>query len=66
MAAMTAVRIDGGQSMNAFTDVAPGSFQLELAGAFGTTLANPIKFNRFARPRAGARVELVGAGDALG
>ncbi len=46
---VTAVRIDGGQSMNAFTDVAPGSFQLELAGAFGTTLANPIKFNRFAR-----------------
>jgi mono/diheme cytochrome c family protein len=43
------VRVDGGQSMNAFTDMAPGSFQVELAGAFATTLANPIKFNRFAR-----------------
>jgi hypothetical protein len=46
---VAALRIDGGQSMNAFTDMAPGSFQVELAGAFATTLANPIKFNRFAR-----------------
>ncbi len=46
---ITALRVDGGQSMNAFTDMAPGSFQVELAGAFATTLANPIKFNRFAR-----------------
>jgi hypothetical protein len=46
---VTALRVDGGQSMNAFTDMAPGSFQVELAGAFATTLANPIKFNRFAR-----------------
>ncbi|MGC4081071.1 MAG: di-heme-cytochrome C peroxidase [Vicinamibacterales bacterium] len=43
-----AIRVDGGQAMNGFTDFARGSFQVELVAAFGDTLANPIKFNRFA------------------
>ncbi|MGA9672087.1 MAG: di-heme-cytochrome C peroxidase [Terracidiphilus sp.] len=44
----TAIRIDGGQSMSAFTDVNPGSFQLDLGLSIGETLTNPFKFNRFA------------------
>lgn len=44
----TAIRIDGGQSMSAFTDVKPGSFQLDLGLSIAETLANPFKFNRFA------------------
>jgi hypothetical protein len=44
----TAIRIDGGQSMIAFTDVKVGSFLVEVAGSLATTLANPLKFNRFA------------------
>jgi mono/diheme cytochrome c family protein len=44
----TAIRIDGGESMAAFTDVKAGSFQVEIGAAVAETLANPLKFNRFA------------------
>jgi len=45
---ISAVRIDGGQSMAAFTDVRVGSFEIELVFSLGETLTNPFKFNRFA------------------
>jgi mono/diheme cytochrome c family protein len=45
----TAIRIDGGQGMHAFTDTDLGHFVPELGLAVMTTAANPIKFNRFAR-----------------
>ncbi len=45
----TAIRIDGGESMAAFTDVDAGSFQLEVGGSVAETLLNPLKFLRFAR-----------------
>jgi len=45
----TAIRVDGGESMAAITDVNLGSFQVELGGAVAETLVNPLKFNRFAR-----------------
>lgn len=45
----TAVRIDGGEAMTAFTDVKAGSFQLDLGlGMAETIFVNPLKFNRFA------------------
>jgi mono/diheme cytochrome c family protein len=44
----TAIRIDGGESMAAFTDVKAGSFQVEIGAAVSETLINPVKFNRFA------------------
>ncbi|HVB37459.1 MAG TPA: di-heme-cytochrome C peroxidase, partial [Vicinamibacterales bacterium] len=44
----TAIRIDGGQGMEAITDMTAGSFQADLGAAMATTLFNPIKFNRFA------------------
>ncbi|HUX44134.1 MAG TPA: di-heme-cytochrome C peroxidase [Terracidiphilus sp.] len=44
----TAIRIDGGEGMSAFTDTDLGSFQLGLGLSFAETLANPFKFNRFA------------------
>ena len=44
----TAIRIDGGEAMSAFTDVAPGTFQMDLGLSIAETLANPFKFNRFA------------------
>ncbi|HUP02508.1 MAG TPA: di-heme-cytochrome C peroxidase [Bryobacteraceae bacterium] len=44
----TAIRVDGGQALTAFTDVEPGSFTVELIGGIGVTLADPFKFNRFA------------------
>ena len=43
-----AIRIDGGQAMNAFTDMKPGHFQLELGLSLVSTFINPLKFNRFA------------------
>jgi hypothetical protein len=43
----TAVRIDGGAAMTAFTDVKPGSFQVDLMLSIAETLVNPLKFNRF-------------------
>ena len=45
----TAVRIDGGEAMTAFTDVKAGSFQTDLGLAMFETLANPFKFHRFAK-----------------
>ncbi len=45
----TAIRIDGGESMAAFTDVNMGSFQVELGGSVLETLLNPLKFLRFSR-----------------
>lgn len=44
----TAIRIDGGQAMIAFTDSTMGSFIAEVIGGFADTLAHPLKFNRFA------------------
>ena len=44
----TAIRIDGGEAMTAFTDVKAGSFQAELVSSIFETLLNPFKFNRFA------------------
>jgi len=45
----TAIRIDGGESMAAFTDVDAGSFQAEVGGSVVETMVNPLKFLRFAR-----------------
>jgi hypothetical protein len=57
----TAIRIDGGQGMHAFTDTDLGHFVPELGLAVITTAANPFKFNRFARnvlgPEAGVRAK---------
>ncbi|MDE3155891.1 MAG: hypothetical protein KGN76_12355 [Acidobacteriota bacterium] len=44
----TALRIDGGQSMAAITDMTAGSFQVDLGAAMAATLVNPLKFRRFA------------------
>jgi cytochrome c5 len=44
----TAIRIDGGEAMSAFTDVNAGSFQVGLGLSVAETLVNPLKFNRFA------------------
>jgi len=44
----TAIRIDGGQGMAAFTDVNAGSFQTTVGLSVFETLVNPLKFNRFA------------------
>ena len=46
--ATTAIRIDGGSSLVAFTDTNAGSFQLELGLSTIETLLNPLKFLRFA------------------
>jgi hypothetical protein len=43
----TAIRIDGGAALTAFTDVKPGSFQVDLMLSIAETLVNPLKFNRF-------------------
>jgi mono/diheme cytochrome c family protein len=55
-----AIRIDGGESMAAITDVSAGSFQLELGGSIAETLANPFKFNRFARRVLGPNADTLG------
>ena len=44
----TAIRIDGGQAMIAFTDAKPGSFLMETLVSLIETSVNPLKFNRFA------------------
>ncbi len=44
----TAIRIDGGEAMTAFTDVDAGSFQMGLGLSIAETLVNPLKFSRFA------------------
>ncbi|MGI9233964.1 MAG: di-heme-cytochrome C peroxidase [Woeseiaceae bacterium] len=46
---LTAIRIDGGQAMHAFTAMAPGHFGPVLLGSMASTYLNPFKFNRFAR-----------------
>ncbi len=45
----TAVRIDGGGAMTAFTDVKPGSFQMDVGLSMAETMANPLKFLRFSK-----------------
>lgn len=44
----TGIRIDGGPSLNAFTDSTVGSFQVDLVLSLIDTYINPFKFNRFA------------------
>ena len=57
----TAVRIDGGSSLNAFTDANAGSFQIELGLSILDTLVNPFKFLRFARQVLGTDANTMGA-----
>jgi mono/diheme cytochrome c family protein len=45
----TAIRIDGGESQAAFTDVNAGSFQTELGASVLETMLNPLKFLRFSQ-----------------
>ena len=45
----TAIRIDGGQAMHAFTDMSRGSFAPELLAALLNTVYSPWKFDRFAK-----------------
>ena len=44
----TALRIDGGSALHAFTNSSIGHFVPTLAGTLLGTVANPMKFNRFA------------------
>jgi hypothetical protein len=44
----TAIRIDGGQAMHAFTALAPGQFGPNMIAAMISTATNPLKFRRFA------------------
>lgn len=50
----TAVRIDGGSGLHAFTDANFGHFVPTMMSSMAATLANPFKFNRFARKVLGA------------
>ena len=45
----TAIRIDGGQAMHAFTALAPGQFGPNMIAAMMSTATNPLKFRRFAK-----------------
>jgi hypothetical protein len=45
----TAIRIDGGPAMHAFTSTRLNQFEPVLLGAITSTYFNPFKFNRFAR-----------------
>jgi mono/diheme cytochrome c family protein len=45
----TAIRIDGGAALNAFTDMQPGHFSPVLVMSLLNTYFSPFKFNRFAR-----------------
>jgi mono/diheme cytochrome c family protein len=45
----TAVRIDGGSALHAFTDAKFGHFVPTLVSSMVSTATNPLKFNRFAR-----------------
>ena len=58
---ITAVRIDGGESMAAFTDTNIGSFQVDLALGFLETLGNPMKFNRFSEAVLGPKADTLSA-----
>ena len=51
----TAIRIDGGQAMHAFTDMQRGAFGPTLVASMLSTWANPWKFDRFARKVIGPR-----------
>ena len=51
----TAVRFDGGSGMHAFTDASFGHFVPTMVASMVATLANPLKFNRFARKVLGDR-----------
>jgi hypothetical protein len=51
----TAIRIDGGQAMHAFTDMQRGAFGPTLIASMLSTWANPWKFDRFAREVIGPR-----------
>jgi cytochrome c553 len=44
----TGIRIDGGGTLTAFSDVKAGSFETDLGLSLFETLLNPFKFNRFA------------------
>jgi mono/diheme cytochrome c family protein len=59
----TALRIDGGSALHAFTNAKIGHFVPTVAGSLLGTLANPFKFNRFANAvlgpeHEGGRMEL--------
>ena len=45
----TAIRIDGGPAMHAFTSTRLGNFEPVLLGSIASTYVNPFKFNRFAK-----------------
>jgi mono/diheme cytochrome c family protein len=45
----TAIRIDGGSALHAFTDAKFGHFVPTLVSSMVSTATNPFKFNRFAR-----------------
>jgi hypothetical protein len=45
----TAIRIDGGQALHAFTDASFGHFLPTMIIALTSTATNPAKFDRFAR-----------------
>jgi mono/diheme cytochrome c family protein len=51
----TAVRIDGGSGLHAFTDASFGHFVPTMVASLSGTLVNPFKFNRFARKVLGDR-----------
>ena len=51
----TAVRFDGGSGLHAFTDASFGHFVPTMVSSMIATLANPLKFNRFARKVLGDR-----------
>ena len=53
----TALRIDGGSALHAFTNANIGHFVPTIAASLLGTLANPMKFNRFANAVLGANHE---------
>ena len=52
---VTAIRIDGGQAMHAFTSMQRGAFGPTLVASMVATWANPWKFDRFAERVIGPR-----------
>jgi mono/diheme cytochrome c family protein len=52
---VTAIRIDGGQAMHAFTSMQRGAFGPTLVASMLSTWANPWKFDRFAQKVIGPR-----------
>ncbi len=51
----TALRIDGGSAIHAFTDASFGHFVPTMVAAMVSTASNPFKFSRFARKVLGDR-----------